>query len=654
MCYISLTKAQIATNDSMNTFTLGEVHVNKKLKSNTKNKLSGLELSLHQKTSVADALELLPGVNLTQVGGRNEAMIYVRGYDLRQVPVFVDGMPIYLPYDGYLDLARLQTGGLSKVSVEKGFSSMLYGPNAMGGAINIISMKPQNKLEIRGKAGMYAAAQGYIGHNSQLSIGTRHNKWYAQGDVNLQNIDYQILSLKFDTLSLEQDHQLDNSYTHDRQYRIKFAFTPQSGQEYSLTYTGIRSRKGVPLYLGDDPNARIRYWQYPHWDKDGLFFHSQTLINEKLSLKTRLFYDRYYNLLKSYDDDSYTSQKAKYAFISTYNDHSLGAMAELGSYHLNGHHLKLSLQSKYDHHQEFNADEATRHVKDNTATLALEDSWTVSKHLVVLAGFGYFVRQGIAADDYDSKADSVYSFPLQDDQSLNYQLGLFFKPIDKQQLSLTIARRSRFATMKDRYSYRIGRALPNPDLTSEQSLNMELAWQGQSTQWQWAVSGFYNLLDNTIQQVNDVEPGLYQFQNTGEAEFRGIETSVACQPIDLLTLAASYTFIERRNISQPDIHFIDVPKHKVMGYIKVGKDPMRYLMLDAAWHDERFSTSTGNYSAPAYSLFNLRGAYNPLEHLGLQLGINNLLDRHYAIAEGYPEPGRTFYLSIICDLIPLD
>ncbi len=98
------------------------------------------------KQNVAQALSVVPGVVLQKSGSRNEEQVKVRGFDSRQVPVYFDGVPIYVPYDGNLDLARIdQQSGGSRSS--KGYSSLLQGPNQMGGAINITTQKPTKPLE---------------------------------------------------------------------------------------------------------------------------------------------------------------------------------------------------------------------------------------------------------------------------------------------------------------------------------------------------------------------------------------------------------------------------------------------------------------------------------------------------------------------------
>src|SRR5262245_27846189 len=63
-----------------------------------------------ERRDLAAALPLVPGVTLINGGDRNEALVSVRGFDSRQVPLFLDGVPVYVPYDGNVDLRRFSTG----------------------------------------------------------------------------------------------------------------------------------------------------------------------------------------------------------------------------------------------------------------------------------------------------------------------------------------------------------------------------------------------------------------------------------------------------------------------------------------------------------------------------------------------------------------
>jgi iron complex outermembrane receptor protein len=87
--------------------------------------------------TVKDAIEYLPGVSVDHKAPRNQAGISITGFDTRQVPLYQDSIPIYVPFDGYVDLTRYLTSDVAEIQVAKGYTSPLLGPNLMGGVINL-------------------------------------------------------------------------------------------------------------------------------------------------------------------------------------------------------------------------------------------------------------------------------------------------------------------------------------------------------------------------------------------------------------------------------------------------------------------------------------------------------------------------------------
>ena len=93
-------------------FQLGEIEIVGKAEENknkTVDRVYGEEMRLFDRNDLANAVNLLPGVTLNHSGTRNEMLINVRGFDIKHVPLFQDGIPIYVPYDGYPDLGRFTT-----------------------------------------------------------------------------------------------------------------------------------------------------------------------------------------------------------------------------------------------------------------------------------------------------------------------------------------------------------------------------------------------------------------------------------------------------------------------------------------------------------------------------------------------------------------
>lgn len=82
------------------------------------------QLDALNRDTVGEAVAIAPGVALSN-NSRNESLVYVRGFDPRQVPVFLDGIPQYVPYDGYIDFGRFTTFDLAEIRVAKGAASLL-------------------------------------------------------------------------------------------------------------------------------------------------------------------------------------------------------------------------------------------------------------------------------------------------------------------------------------------------------------------------------------------------------------------------------------------------------------------------------------------------------------------------------------------------
>lgn len=631
------------TFNKRNVFQLGEVVISASI--NRKFVFSEEMMKLN-KTDVATSINILPSITLCNVGARNESTIYLRGFDLRSVPVYADGIPIYVPYDGYVDLARFTNAGLSKIEISKGYSSILFGANTIGGAINLISSKPSKKIEINIKTGIFSGN----GYTTNANIGSKLGKFYIQGSFLKIKQEFYPLSKYFDTSKYESDRKLDNSYKNDSKVSFKMGFTPNKTDEYSINYIYQHGEKGNPVYLGKDQNIKVRFWQWPRWDKQSLYFISKTNITKKNYVKTRLFYDKFINQVKSFDDNSYTSQTLRYAFTSNYNDYSFGANIEVGTEIISNNVLKIAVHLKNDVHREHNEGDPIIHFSDNTFSYAIEDEFSPSDKLKFIPGISFNTRKSLIAEYYNSNTSNISDFPENNDIAKNLQIATYYKFSDNCNLSFTTALKSRFATMKDRYSYKMGFAIPNPNLKTETAINFEIASKFKIINViNFEPAIFYSRLNNTIQMVDNVEPNISQMQNTGEAEFYGTDFSFNFLILNNLTLNTNYTYIQRNNITNPDLKFTDVPNHKLFAYIDYFPLKKLELVVSTEYNSKRFSTSYGTINQQ-FVIFGTQLSYILSKYFKVETGINNILDKNYSLVEGYPSEGRNFYASIIFNI----
>jgi len=634
---------------SSNVFTAGEITVTG-MKEHTRESVTAGEMELLDKKDLSAATNLLPGINLGNAGGRNEGMIYVRGFDMRQVPLYLDGIPLYVPYDGYIDPNRFITFDLSGITVSKGYTSVLYGPNTLGGAINMVSRKPEKKFEGSLRGGVTLSEEGRSSEFGSLNIGSNQGSWYVQGNLSLLDRDFRALSDAFDSMKNENGGKRENSDTRDLKGSLKIGYTPNESDEYSISFISQQSEKGVPVYTGLNPSGTVRFWRYSDWDKSSIYFIGKKALGETSYLKARAYYDNYYNILKSYDDATYTTQKTKKAFTSRYDDKTFGGSIEFGTDIADGHALKLAVHEKYDMHNEIgNTGETPRNFADNTFSLAGEHTWKASDNISVIAGVRQDFRNSIEAEDLAGGV--INSFKLKDNRATNMQLAVVSKLDELQDITAYVARTTRFPTMKDRYSYRMGSALPNPGIEQEQSWNYGLDYALRALDClNLQASVYQSKLTDVIQRVDNVDYingiWVYQFRNTGEATFTGIEFSLDWQPSTWFKAFAGYSYIDKQNDSDPLLRFTDVPRHKYGGFFQFLFDRNTWLLVETEYNTKRYSTSDGKYSASPYGLVHLRANVPLFESCALQAAVENLFDRNYEVAEGYPEPGRDFALSV--------
>jgi iron complex outermembrane receptor protein len=519
---------------------------------------------------------------------------------------------------------------------------MEYGANTLGGAINLVSMQPKSKISVQALLGMASGKSYEYG----LNLGSKWNKFFVQASYyNAQNQDLP-LSKKYTATAHENGDLRDNSYSADNKLNLKLGFTPNTNNEFTLNYVYQNGEKGTPPYSGTDANIKTRYWQWPHWDKQSLYFISNSKISASTDLKIRVYYDQFYNELKSFDDSTYSSITKPYAFTSIYNDNGYGGNAVLSTTAFANNLLKLSMHYKTDMHREHNIGEPIRHFADNTLSVGIDDNYSFKDKWQLISGFSFNNRTSLLAQEYNAITETLSDFPKNNNSALNAQLAIDYKFNQASNILFYVAERTRFATMKDRYSYRLGKAIPNPDLKAEQALHYNITYKALLfNKLSFDISAYYIKLNNTIQQVDNVQPGIYQMQNTGKALFKGFDFSANYAIVSILNIFGSYSYLERENSSHPEILFTDVPVHKVMAQITLKPIQNLEFSFSEQNNSKRYSTSYGTY-AKAFNLLGIDASYK-LKQFSFYAGIDNILDENYEYSEGYPAEGRNFFLKIL-------
>ena len=606
--------------DTAQVFHLGEVKVFEHQRTFKANQVSDDFIKSADIQRVSEALNWVPGLIVQEAGGRSEAGFMLRGISSADVPIYIDGVPMTAPYDGTVDLYRLPAGMLSKIDVNKSASSLLLGGNTLGPSINLISRQPQKPLELHFDVNTL--------WHSNLNVGGRWGQWFAQVDMGYANVSNFRLPHSYPTDSPYLDgHKRLNSRTRDVNLNAKVGFVPNATDEYVVGYTLVRAEKHIPPYLGENGKAQFRI--YPEWNKDEVYFHSMTRLTPTLTLKSRLWYDTFKNTLDSYDDFTYSTQQGKQGWTSIYNDYALGANANLRSH---------------------NVGEPVAHISEGIYSFVVEDEARLNRQLSLTASIGWFGRQGYKVEEYNSKT-GISDLPNSHDSNINALAALDYHPSANQHLRFTMSRSSLFARMKDRYSYKLGKAIPNPDLGTQNAINLDIAYEGRWHNLSWQAGAFYNFINDIIQEVTGVDasdPKIYQLQNRGKAQYRGFEFGAGYE-LSWLTAHANYSMTDQRNMDNKDLKFLYSPKSKFTAFMELR--PIWHLRLQGRLiaQSKAYSSSDGSTSTAGFATIDASLA-RKIWKTDVKVGVLNVADRVYEYTEGYPMRGRTWYASISFDL----
>jgi iron complex outermembrane receptor protein len=610
------------------------------------------------RTTLDQAVNIAPGVvsNFDANGRRNESDIFVRGFGRWQVPLMLDGVRIYLPADNRLDFARFLTADIAEVQIQKGYASVLDGPGAMGGAINLVTRRPTKALEAEGS--LWTGGRGDTeGWNGYVMLGTRQPKYYVQGSANYADRDFWSLSGNYDptTNSLQPSGRRLSSDSSDSRYNVKAGFTPNQTDEYTLNYIKQLGEKGAPLNIYNNPPVPPNsYWRWPYWDVQNTSFLSRTQLSPSTYLKTKLYYNTFENGLDAYDDGTYTTQSSPGRFFSPYDDHAYGVSVELGTVPRRTNALKFAGHFRTDVHTEQNLNRPTHPTlsttdplqerSQDTWSVAIEDTFHATPNVDLVGGVSYDSYRVTKAESYTA-ASGLFEYPRGGSDSFNWQTAAIWHYTSTAEFHASVSDRSRFPVLFELYSTRFGTATPNPDLGPERATNLEVGWKGRVAD-NVRIEGalFYSDVRDLIQTVL-LPDNTTQTQNVGDGDFYGAEFGIDAQISPQLSAGVNYTAISRtiHDALLPNLRPTGVPTNKAFLY--AAWRPINRLTITPSLDIAGDRCAFPYVRTGSYTLINLAAQYAVARNFDVVLGFKNLSDENYELAWGLPQAGRTFYVK---------
>ncbi len=505
------------------------------------------------KPTLDEAMALAPGVVASNSGGtRNERLIFVRGFNRWQVPLSIDGVRVFLPYDNRLDYGRFQTVDIAEIQIAKGYASVLDGPGAIGGAINLVTKRPTKEAEFEVGSSLTMGRDGsYEGYSSYAAAGTRQQFWYMMATATVLDKKGWMLSDDFKPTTNQGAGWRDNSDSNDWRATAKIGFTPNATDEYSFAVVHQEGEKGAPFHV-TDPIGSQKYWSWPYWDVTNIYAHSTTRIGQASYVNTKLYYNMFDNALYSYDTAAMNTQTTNKAFQSFYHDKAYGGSIDGGTDLTNWDTLKGAFHYRRDIHVEYQnlytgsacgtsipsislggppCQEPHQTSMEDVYSAAVENTFHATSKIDFVTAGSYDWRVLYKAQDWTTTNNlGLFDYTKiglkggKDSDAFNWQTALVYRYSSNAKIYASISDRTRFPTLFERFSSKFGGAISNPDLLPEEATNYELGWAGKLWGAKLSTAVFYSDVSNLIEvrQPHIPRPGSHPKPECWQRTYEGL------------------------------------------------------------------------------------------------------------------------------------
>ena len=523
-------------------------------------------------------------MSLRGIGGPAQAGLPTTG-----LLVLIDGHPQYMGLMGHPIADAYQTMMAERVEVLRGPASVLYGSNAMGGVINIVTRKMQED-GIRTNINIGAGSYGSI----QTEATNRIRKGRFSSTVTA-------------------------SYNRTDGHRADMAFE-QYGGYAKLGYDFTDNWKvwgdvNVTRFNATNPGSVMK----PYIDNDQRITRGMTSFAlENYYEKTSGALSFFYNWGDHWINDGYQpgGEPLQYRFNS--NDQMLGVSWYQSVQLFQGN--RLTVGADYFH---FGGEAWNQFFDGHRETSA-------NKSLNEVAGYVDF-RQDIAAW-LTLDAGARVDYHSQTGTEFIPQVGLAFHLPENAEIKAMASKGFRNPTIRQMYMF----PPQNPDLKPEKLWNYELSFSQRlmDNRLSYGLNVFYINGENLIIRLPNPNGSGMLNQNSGEIENWGAEANVGYQFNPVWSVMANYSWLHMEN------PVLASPEHKLYGGVNFRKG--RWSASTGIQYVKGLYTDLDAATKENFVLWDMQGSFKATNYLSFYVRGENLLAQRYEINAGYPMPKATF------------
>ena len=578
--------------------------------------VSSDEIERKQQQNVLDLLRGVNSLDVVQNGGPGgNTSVFTRGANSEHTLVLIDGIeannPI-LPGRAF-NFSSLSTDNIERIEILRGPQSTLYGSDAMGGVINIITRKGEGSPSgfVSAEAGSYnsyAERTGLSGSEGMVS--------YSLGASRVDTHGISAADSRFG--NKEHDGQDNTSIS----TRLGVEASENVGAQVVARYFSAKDElDNFGGAFGDDPNRVAD-------DKE---FFGRGEVNFKwLDGKLRQNVGYSYTDLKYEDNNDVDALNPVDMLRSKYSGRmqtvDLQNIADVND----SLRLVLGLATQVESgNSQYHSESAFGPYDDNF------DNRSATTNSYYLQGeletFGrLYTTAGVRVDSHSKFGSEV-----------TYRVGpaLLFRETGTK-IATTVGTAFKAPSLFQLYS-----SYGSQDLDSEKNLGVDVTVE-QKLLDESLVAGvtfFHNKFDDLI----SFDPNTFQYSNIARASTQGLETWVRVNFCDVLTSQLGYTYTDTED-KKTGASLLRRPWNKVSADVTWAVSDDASLTASLLFTGRRFDNDYSTFPASraslgSYALVNLSGSYNLTERVSLFARVENMFDREYEQVVGYGTPGAAVY-----------
>ena len=532
----------------------------------------------------------LPGIEFTS--NANVPNINLQGLDGNYVLFLIDGERIAGETRNNIDYDLLNPNNIERVEIVKGSLSTLYGSNAMGGVINIITKKQQANGFKGGAKVMYGS---YNTLSSELQAGWKKDRFFTHATAGYNRSDGHRKDMEFE--------QLNGFF--------------KTGYNFTSNWTGF-----ADFSISKTESSNPGTMAAPIIDNDAEVTRGVTsIVLENEYAKSSGAVKFFFNFGSHHINDGYFpgGQPRPNRFRS--DDQMLGFTAYQSYKLFRGNNTTAGFDF-----QRFGG-KAWQKFPDAGNNVELADV-----HLDEYAGY-LNTQQTLPGNKITLNAGVRLDHHAINGSEWIPQFGISYTPTAANTIKAIVSKGFRNPTIRELYMFP---PMNNPDLLPERLMNYEISFLQSLLENRLSLGlNLFHINGDNMIQVTMVE-GKPLHVNSGKVENKGVEITTGYRANDAWRFYANYSYLNMKH------KIVGAPEHKL--YLSGNYSLNRWNLSSGVQYIGNLYTGlAADPKKDSFVLLNARVNFKALDWLGVFLKGENLLNRKYEINAGFPMPGTTVF-----------